>query len=498
MRASEQNRANSADKNSAWSSATHLKHTSIGRVKPKGRVICVVVMVFLLAIINPHAFLQITQIIIAAIVIVMASLRIFASLLGVYTLIFHKTPAQKTPIEALKNWPQFTVLVPLFNEAGMVKSLMDNLGKLDYPSGKLDIIMVCEADDGPTWCAVKRHIHPPFKLFKVDPSEPRTKPKALNSALKTIPKTAHNDIITIYDAEDRPHPYQLKAAALALVSDPELAAVQAPLGYYNDRQNLLTQFFALEYAALFHVWNPALYHLHLPFTLGGTSNHIRRNVVDSADGWDSYNVTEDADLSFKINALSQKSGQMKIGCIAYGTQEEAVDNYTAWIQQRSRWLKGFLQTWAVHMRAQTHNPAGGKFRMKPRITNTIALQITIGSTLLNAFLHVPSLLIIGGLLVANALHIIDFSLSPAFYTFIGLGYGASIMTGIIGAVIERKPHLIFLAPLMPFYWILQFPAALIASWEYITAPSYWRKTTHKGKDEISAATPLEEHVKLPI
>ena len=182
----------------------------------------------------------------------------------------------------------------------------------------------------------------PFKLFKVGPSEPRTKPKALNSALETIPETSHDDIITIYDAEDRPHPYQLKAAALALSADPELAAVQAPLGYYNDNRNLLTRFFSLEYAALFHVWNPALYHLHLPFTLGGTSNHIRRSVVESVGGWDSHNVTEDADLSFKINALSQKNNEMKIGCIAYGTQEEAVDNYTAWIHQRSRWLKGFF------------------------------------------------------------------------------------------------------------------------------------------------------------
>lgn len=456
------------------------------------------------AILFPNTSLKILQYTTAGVIILMASLRILAIVITCLQMfkgkVFQKNEAE-TPAGQI-DWPHFTVLVPLFKEAGVVKSLMENLANLDYPQEKLDIIMVCEVDDLATCMAVEKHIRPPFKLFRVGPSEPRTKPKALNSALCTIPQSRNDDIVTIYDAEDRPHPYQLKAAAIAFMNNPQLAAVQAPLGYYNAGQNLLTRFFALEYAALFHVWNPALTCLRLPFTLGGTSNHIRRHVIEKAGGWDSHNVTEDADLSFKITALAQGGAAYKIGCIGYGTQEEAVSHVRPWIHQRSRWLKGFMQTWDVHMRRKISGPAGGSFPIRARAKNALALQITIGTTLLAAFLHVPSLCIVLGLIIADSFGMTTFTIPHSYYMLLGFGYGAAIASAIMGAIKEGKPHLIPYSFLMPFYWLLQFPAAMIAAWEFVTAPSYWRKTTH-GEQEPQAmtkdkASALEPELGYPI
>ncbi len=423
----------------------------------------------------------------------MALLRILA-----VALLF--VPQRQSTDSVLKNWPHFTILVPLYDEAHMVQTLMKNLAALEYPHHKLTIIMVCEADDELTCKRVTENLRPPFQIYRAKPSYPRTKPKALNAALACAAPHGVGEIITVYDAEDRPHPYQLKAAALALHADPSLAAVQAPLGYYNEKENMLTAFFALEYAALFHVWNPALSRLGLPFTLGGTSNHIRRSILEMTGGWDSHNVTEDADLSFRISALRRAGQPMKIGCIAYGTQEEAVSTHKAWVHQRSRWLKGFLQTWAVHMRRQKTAPDGQLYKAMPRIRNMSALHITIGASLLSAFLHVPSLIIMSGLSLARTLGVVSFATPPLFYTVLGIGYGAAMLLALAGAARIQKYHLMPFIALLPIYWIFYFRAALIAAYEFVAAPAYWRKTDHMiiSSGACQAVSALEQRSSTTI
>jgi len=368
----------------------------------------------------------------------------------------------------------------------MVNELVRHLLQTNYPHDLLDIVLVVEQDDEPTRLAAKRNLPPSLRVFEVPPSEPRTKPKALNAAFEAIPNSQAGDIITVYDAEDRPHPDQLKRAALAFMADPKIAVVQAPLGYFNDRENVLTALFGLEYAALFHVWNPALARLGIPFTLGGTSNHIRRDILESCGGWDAHNVTEDADLSFRINALNRAGNRLKIGTIAPPTEEEAVCNLQDWTSQRSRWLKGFMQTWRVHMRFQKHGPDGRKFSLQARIINLFALHITVGATLVAAFLHLPSLIVMTILYMVEAHDGYPIDL-PLIVIYTGIiGYGAAVLTGIIGARRAGKSHLVKYAILMPFYWLLYFWPALIATYEIIFAPAYWRKTIHIGTTHSNA------------
>jgi cellulose synthase/poly-beta-1,6-N-acetylglucosamine synthase-like glycosyltransferase len=376
--------------------------------------------------------------------------------------------------------PTFTILVPLYQEAHMVNELVKHLLSTNYPHNLLDIVLVVEADDKPTCSAVNCDLHHPLRSFMVPPSGPRTKPKALNAALGSTPESRRGDIITVYDAEDRPHPDQLMQAAMAFTADPELAVVQAPLGYYNDKENFLTALFGLEYAALFHVWNPALTRLGIPFTLGGTSNHIRKDILESCGGWDAYNVTEDADLSFRIHALSRAGQTLKMGTIFPPTEEEAVSNVKDWTSQRSRWLKGFMQTWCVHMRFQKHAPDSGGFSWGTRVKNLFSLQITVGATLLAAFLHLPSLLIMTIIYMRSINNVPPSDLLPLLMCTSIVGYGAAILTSMIGALRAGKPHLVKYAILMPFYWLLYFWPALIAAYEIILAPAYWRKTAHVG------------------
>ena len=262
--------------------------------------------------------------VIAIISVIYAALRLTACIIQ------KPKTVENTDIDT---WPFYTVLVPLFREANMVPQLMTALNELDYPQDKLEIFMICEAVDPPTIEEVRKRVDGVFHLVIVPPGTPQTKPRALNYAMQR----ARGEFVTIYDAEDIPHPAQLKTAIQAFQTDEGLGALQAPLDYANININALTRQFGLEYAALFHIWVPFLSMLGLPFPLGGTSNHMRRTALDDIKGWDSHNVTEDADLSFRLAAQN-----WDIGYITPPTQEEAVSNFKAWHFQRARWMKGYM------------------------------------------------------------------------------------------------------------------------------------------------------------
>jgi len=359
--------------------------------------------------------------------------------------------------------PKYTILVPLFHEVQMVEQVMTGLDRLRYPSEKLEIILITEEVDPFTTLAVTEALRPPFRQIIVPKGSPQTKPRALNYALER----SNGEFVTIYDAEDRPHPNQLLAAVAAFEARTDWAAVQAPLDYFNDQDNWLTRQFSLEYAALFHVWIPFLVRLNLPFPLGGTSNHIRRSALARVGGWDSHNVTEDADLSFRLAAYGYN-----IGYIYPPTQEEAVSIFQDWRLQRARWIKGYIQTWDVHM-AKPLAPGGIK-----GILRFFTLQLTLGITLLSILFYTP--VVLGLPLFALTLWWVSVPLD------IGLTYSLTFMfsisigclIGIVGAHRAGKAKLIRSALSMPLYWLLLFGPAVRAFSELKGKRFLWHKTRH--------------------
>jgi cellulose synthase/poly-beta-1,6-N-acetylglucosamine synthase-like glycosyltransferase len=239
--------------------------------------------------------------------------------------------------------PAYTILVPLYHEAMVLPRLVEHLSRLDYPPGRLDIQLLMEADDRVTQeaCAglsLPAQFHP----VVVPDSQPKTKPKACNYGLYAC----QSDLLVIYDAEDRPEPDQLRKAVAGFRAQPErVACLQAKLNFYNQRRNLLTRWFTSEYSVWFDLFLPGLTACGWPIPLGGTSNHFRVPVLQELGGWDPYNVTEDCDLGMRLH----KRGYLT-AMIDSTTWEEANGNLLSWFRQRSRWVKGYLQTWLVHMR----------------------------------------------------------------------------------------------------------------------------------------------------
>lgn len=364
--------------------------------------------------------------------------------------------------------PVYTILVPLYREAASLPHLLANLERLDYPRALLDIKLILEADDKETLAAA--HMLKParsFDIITVPPSEPRTKPKACNYALRF----ARGEFVTIYDAEDRPEPLQLKKAVAMFRRYPQVSCLQARLNYYNANQSLLTRWFALEYAILFDFLLPGLQRLGIPIPLGGTSNHFRYKVLKEAGEWDPFNVTEDADLGVRLAALSHPARML--GSI---TLEEAPVSVHAWLRQRSRWIKGYMQTWLVHMR----HP----YRLWKEIgtKGLLGFQFFVGIPCLT-FLSAPIiwLLSFAALFEGSGVH----QHLPGWFPVLAfcnlVAYLVLHWFQAKGAARRfRKDPVPFTvaAIVFPVYWFLHSAASYKSLWQLIFRPHFWEKTEH--------------------
>jgi len=242
------------------------------------------------------------------------------------------------------DWPRYTILCPLYREAEVVLQFVKAMQALDYPVDKLQILFLTEKDDTATRKAIRKLQLPShFQIVTVPDGQPRTKPRACNFGLLQTT----GDYIVVFDAEDIPDPQQLKKAVLAFAQqDEKTACVQAKLNFYNPEQNILTRWFTAEYSLWFDVVLPGLQRLGTPLPLGGTSNHFRTDVLRMVGGWDPFNVTEDCDLGLRLGQYGLRTVVMDST-----TYEEANSQLKNWMRQRSRWIKGYMQTYFVHMRS---------------------------------------------------------------------------------------------------------------------------------------------------
>jgi len=364
-----------------------------------------------------------------------------------------------------KDLPVYSVLVPLYREATSVKGLVAALRKLNYPAEKLDIKVIVERDDHETIAALERQRLPSqFDVVVAPAAGPRTKPKALNAALPSV----RGSFVVVYDAEDRPEPDQLRRALDAFMkADERLACVQASLTIDNSADNWLTAMFTAEYAGQFDVFLPALSLFGIPLPLGGSSNHFRTAALRSVSAWDPYNVTEDADLGLRLARFGFRS--TAIPAITY---EEAPPKLGPWLRQRTRWFKGWMQTWLVHIRTP------GRLLRELGLWRFAAVQLTFGGSVLASLVH-P--LMLAWLLAAAVLPEPIFGSTPAVNLFtitIVAGYGASVLLGAVGLYRRSLTAHAWVLLLVPLHWLLLAAASWRALYQLLNDPYRWEKTEH--------------------
>ncbi len=365
-----------------------------------------------------------------------------------------------------ENLPTYSIIIALYKEASIVPQLLKAMLALDYPRDRLEILFALEADDTETLTAFRGQNLPDFaRIITVPKGFPRTKPRALNHALQQ----ARGDLIVIYDAEDQPHPNQLREATEVFAkSDPTLACLQAPLRPVGGGGFIARQF-AAEYAIQFDVLLPALHAMHLPFPLGGTSNHFKADILRAVGGWDAFNVTEDADLGLRLAQLGFKTGM-----IAAPTLETPPVRSQAWIPQRTRWIKGYMQTLLVHTRFNT------PFKPRAWLGLFLGVVLSIAAAICYApfsLMVIMSLLLTGLQMIGDAAHPLHI-LSPYDLSLFSLGTLSGMITVVLAG--RRTGLKLKWGDLLgaPAYWCLQSVAAGFAIWQLATKPFHWDKTEH--------------------
>jgi cellulose synthase/poly-beta-1,6-N-acetylglucosamine synthase-like glycosyltransferase len=436
------------------------------RMRPGARAFIIFAAVSIAAFTAPSAFIALVGVAASAIFLAISTARIWLAASAAAP-----DRRQSPPELSDRDLPTVTILVPLFREAHALPGLAAAIDALDYPRDRLDVKLLLEAADRETYEEARRlRLDERFDLIVVPPSHPQTKPKACNYGLHC----ARGDLLVIYDAEDEPEPDQLRiAAATFAAAGDDLACVQAKLNFYNPDENWLTRLFTLEYCLWFDSFLPALDRLSAPVPLGGTSNIFRTDILAEVGGWDPYNVTEDADLGLRLARRGYKTS-----IIRSTTFEEANCDPGNWMRQRSRWMKGYLQTWLVHRRDMKFSGWRG----------ALSVDFFIGGTVIAALANPLLWLVFAMQSVAGAP---GAAFLPEWLASLSAAalFGGNL--GFIGlaAIAPLKRRLFRLAPFaifVPVYWWMMSIAAWRAVHQLLTRPSFWEKTDHGLSAEAKA------------
>ncbi len=387
-----------------------------------------------------------------------------------------------------RDLPVYTILCPLYRESEVVRQFLIAMENLSWPKDKLDVILLLEEDDTMTVEAIeKMNLSSYVRAIVVPHSVPKTKPKACNYGLAW----AKGEYLVVYDAEDIPDPLQLKKAYLGFGKVKEdVICLQAKLNYYNPHQNLLTRFFTAEYSLWFDVTLTGLQSIETAIPLGGTSNHFKIESLREVKGWDPFNVTEDADLGVRLFKKGYKTAM-----VDSTTLEEANSKIGNWLRQRSRWIKGYMQTYLVHIRESSAFP-------KKQGVHSLIFQLVIGGKI--AFILINPLLWAATFAYFALYSLVGPQIEALYPPLVFYMALTSLVFGnflflyyyMIGVAKKGQWNLMKFVFLIPFYWLMISVAAGIALYQLLFKPHYWEKTVHgfhlENRDQKAMAKSVVE------
>ncbi|MEK7087651.1 MAG: glycosyltransferase, partial [Patescibacteria group bacterium] len=434
-------------------------------------------LIFLAVILAVAGFLFFPLYSAIVLIAVLSSLYFFDVLFNLFliTKSLHNPPELNFTDEELSqidesSLPVYAILCPLYRESAVLPKFLNSISKLEWPKDKLDVQLLLEENDLETIDTARSIDLPDYVRIVIVPhSLPKTKPKACNYGLNS----AKGEYLVVYDAEDMPEPQQLKKAYLAFQRVPEkVKCLQAKLNYYNTNQNLLTRLFTAEYSLWFEIILPGLQSINTSIPLGGTSNHFRTADLRNLKGWDPFNVTEDADLGVRL--FKQGFNTAIIDSI---TLEEANSQVWNWIRQRSRWIKGYMQTYLVHMRKPM------EFLKKSGI-HTFLFQLNVGGKI--AFMLINPILWFMTISYFALRPIVGPTIesiypTPVFYIAVfSLVFGNFLYFYYYMIGCAKRGHwpIIKYVFLIPFYWFFMSLAAVMATYQLFIKPHFWEKTKH--------------------
>jgi cellulose synthase/poly-beta-1,6-N-acetylglucosamine synthase-like glycosyltransferase len=377
------------------------------------------------------------------------SLLLYTSWGAYHIILLYSGTRVKKDENAINNnnviYPKISIIIPVRAEPILSRTIEATLLHNSYPMERKEIVVVTEDEDMARIALYYQHKYPENVKVLLRRSYFPTKPSALNDALALCT----GDIIGVVDAEDILEHDLLHKVVYAIYSK-GYDVVQARLMISNANDSWISKIFAMEYAGWFSVWLTGRAALRLYTPLGGTGNYLKRSALQEVGLWDPLNLAEDAELAIRLLLAGKR-----IGVIDARQWEEAPVTFKAWLKQRSRWYRGWLQSLykytPVLVRVSTIKRIG--------IANTIATFYMLISPLVVAFNYIAYMLTI--------LWILE-------YIYYLTWFKGARLEGIRYSIKDIPYTFIYMNIMMPL-------AAYRALYQCIFKDVFWEKTRHEGR-----------------
>jgi cellulose synthase/poly-beta-1,6-N-acetylglucosamine synthase-like glycosyltransferase len=373
---------------------------------------------------------------------------------------------------------KFTILLPARHEEAVIQDTIQRVVDLDYPHELVQVLIVIEAGDTGTIEKVNQKLadltvrgnnHARLLTFS-DP--PINKPHGLNVGLGE----ATGNVVTIFDAEDEPHPNILQMVNTIMTRE-EAPVVQSGVQLMNYSDRWFSALNVLEY----FFWFKSRMHYHSAIKmvpLGGNTVFVERDLLRKMGGWDQTCLTEDADIGIRLSTHN-----VPIRVVyddEYVTREETPPTVGQFIKQRTRWNQGFLQVLGK-----------GDWLKLPGIRQRLLALYTLASPLIQAVLTIYPLISLWMLFFVKLPTLLALlTMLPLYMLVIQLVIslvGLYEFTAAHGLKTSWLSPLWLLVAFLPYQALLGY-AALRAVWRQLRGMNSWEKTAHIGAHRTSELT----------
>ncbi|GAC1358389.1 MAG: hypothetical protein NVS2B12_01560 [Ktedonobacteraceae bacterium] len=368
----------------------------------------------------------------------------------------------------------FTIMLPARHEEDVYRETLQKVYNLNYPKSLMQIMAICREDDPGTIAEAQAKIdelRDPNVQLVIFSDKPINKPHGLNLALKV----AHGDIVTIFDAEDEPHPDILNIINTTMLNE-HVDVVQSGVQLMNHNTKWFCFLNVLEY----FFWFKSSMHFFARIgitPLGGNTVFVRRALLEQLGGWDENCLTEDAALG--INLSISHARIRIIYDDEFVTKEETPHTMAQFIKQRTRWNQGFIQILFK----------GEWLKLETFAQRFLAFYVLI----------LPEVQAFFAILVPISIIMFFFVKLPlwlAMLTFLPLYcFVLAIFVDVAGLHEFLKAHgrkwswreaLILILAFFPYQFLLGL-GAMRAVYRYCKGASNWEKTAHIGQHRGQAA-----------
>ena len=376
----------------------------------------------------------------------------------------------KAPTHFLPPRKSFTVMLPARHEEEVIQTTIERVVRANYPLSLLEVVVICSIDDTGTITKAQQKIaqlrRRGINIVRVlaFKNQPINKPHGLNVGLRST----HNEVVTIFDAEDDIHPDIFNVINTVMLHE-KVAVVQGGVQLMNYESKWYSVLNVLEY--FFWFKSRLHYHTRRGMTpLGGNTVFFTREVLQRVGGWDEHDLTEDADIGIRISLLGEP--MRVIYDDRYVTQEETPPTLGQFIKQRTRWSQGFLQT--LLKREWKQLPNLGQRILATYTLGFPAIQAVLGLYILASLLMMFTLKV--PVLMAIIMDLPFYLLAAHFLLNI---IGLYEFTSAHGLKPTWKTPLVMALGYLPYQWVLAY-ASVRATARQLRGINNWEKTQHIG------------------